>query len=103
MQGVPDILKCCYNIDFYKDFRLEDQVYKNHLHELQSSVVPVCFGYYLAVDDLYEPYSLLLLEYCGGNLSKCFEVLEVKDRYAVPCLLSALPPIPELLLFSDQS
>lgn len=50
MQGVPDILKCCYNIDFYKDFRLEDQVYKNHLHELQSSVVPVCFGYYLAVD-----------------------------------------------------
>lgn len=31
VQGVLVILKCCYNIDFYKDVRLEAQVYKNHL------------------------------------------------------------------------
>lgn len=103
VQGIPVILKCCYDIDFYKDDRLEVQVYKNHLQELQGSVVPVCFSYYLAIDELYGPYSLLLLQCCGGNLSKCFEDLEVKDRYAVPCLLSAIAPFPESLLFSDQS
>lgn len=55
-------------------------MYKKRLQELQGSVVSVCFGYYLAVDDLYGPYSVLLLEYCGENLPVLFEDLKVEHK-----------------------
>lgn len=83
LNGGYVVLKCCYNIDFYKDFRMEARVYKKRLQELQGTVVPVCFGYYLAVDDLYGPYSVLLLEYCGESLPVLFEDLKVEHKYVI--------------------
>lgn len=83
LNGVYVVLKCCYNTDFYKDFRKEARVYKKRLQELQGSVVPVCFGYYLAVDDLYGPYSVLLLEYCGESLPDLFEDLKTEQKYVI--------------------
>lgn len=81
VQHEPQALdRGCYNTDFYKDFRKEARVYKKRLQELQGTVVPVCFGYYLAVDDLYGPYSVLLLEYCGESLTVLFEDLRVEHK-----------------------
>lgn len=83
IEGQRVVLKCCYNMEYYNDFYVEARVYKKRLEELQGRVVPVFFGYYLAVDEEYGPYSLLLLEYCGRSLKTIFQDLEAVERYVV--------------------
>lgn len=83
IEGQKVALKCCYNMEYSRDFHIEARVYKKRLEELQGRVVPVFFGYYLAVDEEFGPYSLLLLEYCGRRLTTVFEELAVDERYAI--------------------
>lgn len=80
IKGQLVVVKCCYNTRYSMDFLVEARVYKRRLEELQGRVVPVCFGYYMAVDEEYGPYSLLLMEYCGRSLTTLFEDMKAKDQ-----------------------
>lgn len=87
LRGVPVVLKCCYNVEYYKDFKQEAKIYEARLGDLQGSIVPTFFGYYRAVDKKYGPYSLLLLEHCGERITREFRALDIKVRY-VCCSLT---------------
>lgn len=85
--GIRVVIKCCYNMRYTRDFHIEARVYKKRLEELQGRVVPVFFGYYLAIDEECGPYSFLLLEYCGRRLTTEFEDLEIEERYVITPLV----------------
>lgn len=88
LKSVQVVVKCCYDVEFYKEFKQEAKIYEKRLGGLQGDIVPAFFGYYRSLDDEYGPYSLLLLEYCGERISRSFHDLDRGKRYVMSfCLL----------------